>query len=119
MARGTEVIIGVINDAFFGPVVMFGLGGVFTELLKDVTYRYAPFDITTAQAMIRDIKTAPLLTGFRGKPALAVDKLAETLVRVSELIADHPDRIAEIDINPLFVNETDVVAADALVVLKN
>lgn len=119
MARGTEVIIGVINDAFFGPVVMFGLGGVFTELLKDVTYRYAPFDSATAQAMIRDIKTAPLLTGFRGKPALAVDKLAETLLRVSELIADHPDRIAEIDINPLFVNETDVVAADALVVLKN
>ena len=60
-----------------------------------------------------------MLTGYRGKPALAVDKLADVLVRVSELIADHADRIAEIDINPLFVNDTGVVAADALIVLKN
>jgi acyl-CoA synthetase (NDP forming) len=118
MAHGTEVIIGVINDKFFGPVVMLGLGGVITELLKDVTYRFAPFDLTTAREMIHEIKTAPLLTGYRGKPALAVDKLAATLVRVSELIADHTERIAEIDINPLFVNETGVVAADALIVLR-
>jgi len=119
MAHGTEVIIGAVSDKFFGPVVMFGMGGVFTELLKDVTYRYAPFDRATARDMIAEIKTAPLLTGFRGKPALAVEQLAETLVRVSELIADHAERIAEIDINPLFVNESGVAAADALVVLKS
>jgi hypothetical protein len=69
--------------------------------------------------MIRATRTHPLLTGYRGRPALAVDALAETLVRVSLLAADHADRIAEIDINPLFVSERGVVAADALVVLRD
>ena len=119
MAAGTEVIIGVVNDKFFGPVVMFGLGGVFTELLKDVTYRFAPFDVTVAREMIAGIKAAALLTGHRGSAPLAIDALADTLSRVSLLAADHADRIAEIDINPLFVNTTGVVAADALIVLKN
>ena len=119
MAVGTEVIIGVVNDKFFGPVVMFGLGGVFTELLKDVTYRFAPFDKQTAREMIAEIKAAPLLSGYRGSAPLAMDTLADTLSRVSLLAADYADRIAEIDINPLFVSETGVVAADALIVLKN
>jgi len=119
MATGTEVIIGVVNDKFFGPVVMFGLGGVFTELLKDVTYRFAPFDAITAREMIAEIKAAPLLTGYRGSTPLAVDALADTLSRLSLLAADHADRIAEIDVNPLFVSAAGVVAADALVVLKH
>ncbi len=119
MAAGTEVIIGVVNDRFFGPVVMFGLGGVFAELLKDVTYRFAPFDAETAREMIAEIKSAKLLTGFRGSAALAVEALADTLTRVSLLAADHADRIAEIDINPLFVNAQGVIAADALLVLKS
>ena len=119
MAGGTEVIIGVVNDPFFGPVVMFGLGGVFAELLKDVTYRFAPFDVATAREMIAEIKAAPLLTGYRGSEPLAVDALAQALSRASLLAADHADRIAEIDINPLFVNASGVVAADALIVLKN
>ena len=119
MAGGTEVIIGVVNDKFFGPVVMFGLGGVFAELLKDVTYRFAPFDVETAREMIAEIKAAKLLTGYRGSAPLAIDALADTLSRVSLLAADHADRIAEIDVNPLFVSTTGVVAADALIVLKN
>jgi acetyltransferase len=119
MAAGTEVIIGVVNDRFFGPVVMFGLGGVFTELLKDVTYRFAPFDKETALEMIAEIKAAPLLSGYRGSAPLAVDALADTLARVSLLAADHADRIAEIDVNPLFVGVSGVIAADALIVLKN
>ena len=119
MAAGTEVIIGVVNDKFFGPVVMFGLGGVFTELLKDVTYRFATFDQETAREMIAEIKAAPLLSGYRGSAPLAIDALADVLSRVSLLAADHADRIAEIDINPLFVSETGVIAADALIVLKN
>ena len=119
MAGGTEVIIGVVNDKFFGPVIMFGLGGVFTELLKDVTYRFAPFDAGTAREMIADIKAAPLLTGYRGSAPLAIDALADVLSRVSLLAADHADRIAEIDINPLFVSGSGVVAADALIVLKD
>ena len=119
MAAGTEVIIGVINDRFFGPVVMFGLGGVITELLKDVTYRFAPFDAETAREMIAEIKAAKLLTGYRGSAPLAVDALADVLARVSLLAADHADTIAEIDINPLFVSTQGVVAADALIVRKN
>ena len=119
MGSGTEVIIGVVNDAYFGPVVMFGLGGVFAELLHDVTYRFAPFDVATAREMIAEIKAAALLTGYRGSAPLAVDALADVLSRVSLLAADHADRIAEIDVNPLFVNAAGVVAADALIVLKN
>ena len=119
MAKGTEVIIGVINDPFFGPVVMFGMGGVFTELLKDVTYRFAPFDRDTAREMIMEIKASKLLTGYRGSAPLAVDALADVLARVSLLAADHVDAIAEIDINPLFVNTDGVIAADALIVRKS
>lgn len=119
MAEGQEVIIGAVNDRFFGPVVMFGLGGVFTELLEDVAYRFAPFDIETAHEMIREIRGHPLVTGYRGRPPLAVGTLADTLARVSLLAADHAERIAEIDINPLFVSATAVTAADALVVLRD
>ncbi len=121
MASGLEVIVGAVNDPFFGPTVAFGLGGIFTELMKDVTHRFAPFDADEARAMITEIKGAPLLTGYRGKPALDVEALAQTLARVSQLIADHADRIAEIDVNPLFVRPAGegVVAADALIVLKN
>jgi len=121
MASGVEVIAGAVNDPHFGPVVTFGLGGIFTELLKDVTHRFAPFDVETAKEMIFEIKAAPLLTGYRGKPALDVAALADTLSRVSLFIADHADRVAELDINPLFVRAAGlgVVAADALIVLKS
>ena len=120
MAEGFEVIVGAVNDPFFGPVVVFGLGGVFTELMKDLTYRFAPFDAAAAKEMIAEIKGAALLSGYRGRPVLDTEALADVLVRVSLLIADHADRIAEIDINPLFVRPAGqgVVAADALIVLK-
>ena len=120
MASGVEVIVGAVNDRFFGPVVAFGLGGIFTELLKDVTYRFAPFDVEAAKEMIGEIKAAALFKGFRGGPPLDVDALADALSRVSLLIADHAERIAEIDVNPLFVRPAGqgVVAADALVVIK-
>lgn len=120
MASGLEMIVGAVDDRFFGPVVAFGLGGVYTELLKDVTHRFAPFDVATAKEMIGEIKGAALLQGYRGSPALDVDALAEALSRVSLLIADHAERIAEIDVNPLFVRPRGegVLAADALVVLK-
>jgi acyl-CoA synthetase (NDP forming) len=121
MASGVEVIVGAVNDPYFGPVVTFGLGGIFTELLKDVTHRFAPFDVETAKEMIAEIKAAPLLTGYRGKPALDVEALADALSRVSLLVADHAGRIAELDINPIFVRPAGqgVVAADALLVLKS
>lgn len=121
MASGVEVIAGAVNDPHFGPVVAFGLGGVFTELLKDVTYRFAPFDTQTAREMIEEIKGAAMLRGYRGHPPLDVDALADALSRLSRLIADHADRIAEIDVNPMFVRPAGegVVAADALIVTRS
>ncbi len=119
MAGGVEVILGAVNDATFGPTVTFGIGGVFTELLHDVTHQFAPFDIATARGMIGNVKGAALLNGYRGRPPLDVAALADALARLSLLIADHADRIAEIDVNPLFVLEKGVVAADALIVLKD
>jgi acyl-CoA synthetase (NDP forming) len=120
MAAGLEVIVGAVNDPYFGPTVAFGLGGIYTELLKDVTHRFAPFSKDTARDMIGDIKGAPLFHGYRGQPPLDIEALAEALARLSQLIADHADRIAEIDINPLFVRAAGqgVAAADALIVLK-
>ncbi len=118
MASGLEVIVGAVNDPYFGPTVTFGLGGIFTELLKDVTHRFAPFDAQAAREMINEVKGAALLNGYRGRPALDVSALADVLARVSLLAFDHADRIAEIDVNPLFVMEQGVVAADALFVLK-
>lgn len=118
MASGLEVIVGAVNDPCFGPTVAFGLGGVLTELLDDVTYGFAPFDAEAARDMIHRIKGARLLDGYRGHPRLDVAALADALTRVSLLIADHAERIAEIDVNPVFVRERGVLAADALIVLK-
>ena len=118
MAQGEEVIAGAINDPFFGPLVMFGLGGVFAEVLKDVAYRYAPFDVQTAHEMMAEIRNHALLTGYRGRPPLAIDALADALSRISLLAADRADRIATLDVNPLFVSADTVVAADALIVLR-
>jgi acyl-CoA synthetase (NDP forming) len=121
MASGLEVMIGAVNDPFFGPTVAFGLGGIFVELLRDVTHRFAPFGVEVAREMIAEPKGAALLRGYRGGPALDVDALAQALSRVSLLIADHADRIAEIDVNPLFVRPAGegVLAADSLVVLRD
>ena len=119
MADGLEVIVGVVNDPYFGPTVTFGLGGVLTELLEDTSRRFAPFDVVTAREMILEIRGARILQGYRGSAPLDVGALAEVLSRVSRLAADHADRIVEIDVNPLFVRRAGagVVAADALIVL--
>jgi acyl-CoA synthetase (NDP forming) len=121
MATGTEVILGAVVDPHFGPTVMFGLGGVLTEVLHDVTHRFAPFDRETALDMLTEIKAAALLRGYRGSPALDTDALADTLTRLSWLIHDHAGCIREIDVNPLFVRPRGqgVVAADALIVLHD
>jgi acyl-CoA synthetase (NDP forming) len=120
MASGLEVIAGAVDDPFFGPVVVCGLGGVYAELLQDVTHGFAPFDAAYARQMIGSIKASAILSGFRGQPPLDVDALADALARLSLLIADHAGRIAEIDVNPLFVRSAGqgVSAADALIVLK-
>lgn len=118
MAQGIEALIGVVNDESFGPVVALGLGGVLTEVLKDVTYRIAPFDIETAREMIADLRGAKLFDGYRGKPAGDKEALAKALVAASEMAVALGARLKEADINPVFVGPDGVVAADALVVLK-
>jgi acyl-CoA synthetase (NDP forming) len=120
MARGTEIILGAVSDPHFGPYVLVGLGGVLTEVLHDVSRRFAPIDTAAAQAMIAELKGAQVLRGFRGAAACDLDALARAIVRLSWLIADHGDRIAEIDVNPLFVKPAGqgAVAADALIVLR-
>ena len=117
---GLECIVGVVNDACFGPAVVFGLGGILAETIRDVTYRVAPFDKVEAQAMVRQIRGAKLFDGVRGQPARDVDALANLLAAVSEMAWLLRDRVAEMDINPVLVRPAGkgVVAADALVILK-
>jgi acyl-CoA synthetase (NDP forming) len=102
----------------FGPTVVFGLGGIFAEVLKDVTYRFAPFGIEAAREMVQEIKGAVVMNGYRGQDKLDVEGLAQVLSRVSWLLHDHRDRIAEMDINPLFMTPKSITAADALITLK-
>ncbi len=116
---GMETLIGIVRDPSFGPVVAFGLGGIATEVLKDVSYRVAPFGVDQARAMIAELRSAPLFGPFRGRGALDVEALADAIARVSVLAAQE-ERIAELDINPLFVRPAGcgVVAADALIVVS-
>ncbi len=113
---GVETIVGVVNDSVFGPVVAFGLGGIFAETLKDVTYRLAPFDLDAAHAMIAELRAAPILAGVRGRPPADTTALAQTLVAVSKLAWESRDSLEEMDINPLLVRPAGLgaVAVDAL-----
>ncbi len=116
MVKGIEVIVGATRDPQFGPLIMFGLGGIFVEVLKDVAYRLAPVDGFEAREMIREIRGYPLLAGARGGRPIDEKALAEVIVKVSHLIDDFLE-IKEIDLNPTFVDGDIVVAADARIIL--
>lgn len=120
MASGLEALIGVVNDPAFGPCVALGLGGVMTEILGDITYRVAPFDIDTAHDMIHELKGARLFQGYRGSKPADAQALAELLVTISRMVMTLEGRLSELDINPVFVRGQGegVVAADGLVVLR-
>lgn len=115
---GTETILGVTQDSVFGPVVMFGLGGVFVEVLKDVTFRRAPFDEDEALRMVREIKTFAILDGARGRPRADIAALAKALAALSRCAAAYAGTIDEIDVNPFIVlpEGNGALAVDALVV---
>jgi succinyl-CoA synthetase beta subunit len=115
--RGTEVIVGGVRDPSFGPVVLTGLGGVFTEIFADTSHRIAPIDRAEARSAIEDLRAAPLLRGARGRDPADIDALAAAVVAVGDLVTDHP--IAELDVNPLLATPDGVVALDALVVLED
>ncbi|MBI2509883.1 MAG: acetate--CoA ligase family protein, partial [Betaproteobacteria bacterium] len=117
--EGVEAILGVTHDALFGPAVMFGLGGIFAEVLKDVSFRLAPVTMSAAREMIEEVAGYPLLAGARGKPRADMGALADAIVRLSALAVDLKDHVAELDVNPLFVfpEGRGVKAADALIKL--
>jgi acyl-CoA synthetase (NDP forming) len=114
---GVEVIIGVSKDHQFGPVLMFGLGGVFVEILKDVTFRITPLTEQDAHDMIREIKGYPLLKGYRSQEAVDVSYLEKLLLQVSRFVGENPE-IKELDINPIFAYSDSAVAVDARVILE-
>jgi len=113
---GVETVVGVSTDELFGPVIMFGLGGVFVEVFEDVTFRVPPFDKDEANRMVREIKGFKLLEGTRGQKPANVRGLVDVIMRVQKLALDHADVLDELDINPLVVGPKRVVALDALAV---
>ena len=114
---GTEVIIGGIRDAQFGPAVMFGLGGVAVELLKDVSFRLAPVTKEEAFAMMAEVKSFPLLTGYRGSTYKDLDAIANAIMKVGEILTE-VSSIKELEINPLVVYERGAVAVDARAIIS-
>jgi acyl-CoA synthetase (NDP forming) len=117
-APGVECVVGLSQDPLFGPVVMFGLGGVLVEVLGDVTFRVPPVDRAEANRMIREVQGFPLLTGVRGRPKADLKALVDVILKVQRLAVDHADSIAELDINPLVVHPKGATALDALVVTR-
>ena len=114
---GTELIIGGRRDEAFGPVVMFGLGGIYTELFRETSFRLAPFNVQEAEKMVRNTRVAALVDGFRGSGPLAGSVLYETLAGVSRLL-DERDDILELDVNPFLLGEEKGIALDALITLS-
>ncbi len=114
--KGVEVIIGGIRDAQFGPAVMFGVGGVMVELLKDVSFRLAPVTKEECLEMIKEIKAYPLLTGYRGAEPCDIDAIADVIIKIGNIMSDMDD-IKEMEINPLIVYPKGTMAVDARMIL--
>ena len=118
LADGLEIIVGCRQDPRFGPVLVVGLGGVYTELLRDVRTALAPVDERHAEALLRELRGAPLLTGARGRPALDLGAAARAAAALSRFAAAHPE-VAEVEVNPLLVLENGAVALDARIILAD
>jgi len=115
--RSTEVIVGATKDPQFGPALMFGLGGIFVEVLKDVTFRIAPITELDAREMITEVKAYPILRGYRGQPPADIDAIVQILLNTSRLVMDHPE-IKELDLNPIMVYEKGAKTVDARIILE-
>ncbi|WP_313696315.1 acetate--CoA ligase family protein [Halorarum halobium] len=113
---GTEVIVGGLRDPSFGPVVLTGLGGVFTEVYEDTSHRLAPLDRAEAREAVEELTAARLLSGYRGRPAADVDALADVVCAVGDLLVER-EAVAQVDVNPVLSTDDGAVALDALVVL--
>jgi acyl-CoA synthetase (NDP forming) len=114
---GTEVIIGMSKDPQFGPVLMFGLGGIFVEIMKDVSFRIVPLTKRDADEMIHDIKGFPVLQGYRGQEPANLAKIEEMILKVSEFAEKNPE-VKELDLNPVLCYKDGAIAVDARVILE-
>ena len=117
VAQGVEVILGMTKDPQFGPVLMFGLGGVMVEVLKDVAFRLVPLTRRDAKQMVREIRGYPILEGYRGQEPADVEALEDALLSLSTFLEAHPE-VKELDLNPVFAYKKGVLAVDARVVLE-
>ncbi len=113
---GTEVIVGMTTDAHFGPVIMFGLGGIMVEVLKDVSFRVVPLTERDAVQMIEEIKGSKVLDGVRGQPPSDKRALCKAILNVAEFVQQHPE-VQELDLNPMLVYADGAIAVDARIVL--
>lgn len=116
MLSGVEVIIGVTKDSQFGHVLMFGMGGIFVELMKDISFRLIPIDPSDAKEMIKEVKGYPLLEGFRGQKG-SIETLENLVLKVSDLVVHLPE-IHEIDLNPVFTSFSGSIVADARIIIN-
>ncbi len=114
--EGVETLVGLTRDPQFGPVVAFGLGGIFVEIYRDVSFRLAPIPIEEVREMIREVKAYKILRGYRGRPPADIDAIADVIVKVSELGDKYPE-IMEMDINPLIAYPRGALAVDVRVIL--
>ena len=117
VSDGIEVIVGTHVDAVFGHVIMFGLGGVMTEIFKDVTFRVAPIEYIDAEEMIKEVKSYPLLTGFRGQPTCDINHLLKFLLTVSQIVVENPE-IEELDFNPVRLHESGLDVLDVRLITR-
>jgi acyl-CoA synthetase (NDP forming) len=116
--QSTEVIVGAIKDPQFGPALMFGLGGIFVEVLKDVTFRIAPITESDAREMITEVKAYPVLKGYRGQPPVDLNAIVNILLNTSKLVMDYLE-IKELDLNPILVYEKGAKTVDARIILES
>ena len=115
--QSTEVIVGAIKDPQFGQTLMFGLGGIFVELLKDITFRVAPITREDAYEMVIKVKAYPLLKGYRNTPPADIDAIITVLLNTSKLVMDYPE-IKELDLNPIMAYEKGAKTVDARIILE-
>jgi len=114
--KATEIIIGMMKDPHFGPVIMFGLGGIFVEVLKDISFRILPIEERDAEEMINEIKGSKILKGVRGEGPKDIKAIKNLLLKISQLALENPE-ISEIDLNPVFVFEKGLQVIDARMIL--
>jgi acetyl-CoA synthetase (ADP-forming) len=115
--QSTEVIVGAIKDSQFGQTLMFGLGGIFVEILKDVTFKIAPITQEEAMDMITGVKAYPLLKGYRNTPPADIEAIVDVLLRTSKLVMDYPE-IKELDLNPVMAYEKGAKTVDARIIME-